>query len=223
MNESYRKVIMKKLAIFVAVMALAGFGLAQPASASGFGQTQDDEDDPSTEAPPELDITNCYVGSDGDGIDPGVGEITLMMTLGANPNTADNNAKWRFHLDYEGDFATDHTPGSGGCEEGVNGTTSDDTCKVTWKDGPSVFKVTGPCDCGVVGSVVTCTVPYADLGAGLSGEPPPGDPLLAWCDTQLKGIVDRAPDTTTEGGDTCSKPESLAETLEIDLDAPDPI
>jgi hypothetical protein len=201
---------MKNLAIFVAVAALAGFGFGQPASASppptsaSIGDADDDA------SPDSLDITDCAVSSDGS-------DITLTMELDDDPRDADNNAKWLFHLDYtdttdQDGNATDEfpdTPDNTGCL-----TTSDDTCKVTWKDGPGVFKVTGPCDCEVTEEdpwEVECMVAYGDLDPAVSGD----DPLLAWCNTQRKGLVDRAPFTL--GTDSCSKPQTIGETLEIQL------
>lgn len=191
------------------------FGLGQT-SAFAFSDN-DTVNDGSDTDPAGVDILTLTVTSDGDA--GSSGQITVAMVLQGPPIS---RAKYRVHYDYEGDTVEDHTPGDNGCEAGVNGTTSDDTSKVAIRNSSEKFTGPGKDNGGttVSGSTITFVVEYDELGLSA------GEDVIIWADTHLtgnptfRGIRDRAPNTSTAGGDTCAKPESLDETLEITLDAP---
>jgi len=164
-----------------------------------------------------IEIDGCDVGGGGDDVDS-VLAYSDGTTIFVHLNLCDDidpKVKYRVHFDYtdrtnqdldDTDEAPD-TPDNTGCK-----TTSDDTMmRRVHKGNP---KDTGP---GMITSerdMLWYEVDYNELtknGASLGTN----DQVLIWVDTQFKGSNDRAP--TTEGGDSCSKPQNLGEVLAITL------
>ena len=177
---------MRKLAILTAVTALAVIGLVSPGRAYHTNYVVDACGDASPEG---VDIDALSVASD-------EVNVTVMMLLCAAPIS---DAKYRIHLDYEGDIASD---GNKSC-----GTTSDHIA--IYAVGPNGPQYAGPGTFRISGRGIVYTVPYKDLGLLT------GDEVEFWTDTDRTGIADRAPNT--DGGEGCSEPQSLDEVVGIEL------
>ncbi len=194
---------MRKVVIITAAAILAMFGFANPSVAVT------DADGCADASPNSVDIEALTASSDGT-------NITVIMTLCAVPVSG---AKYRVHFDYDdGNGLADNvtrTAGSCAITNPVNnprGTTSDDTAMRSIR--PNRTKDTGPGTIGVVGDILTYTVPYTDLSVG--GVVQTGDTVLIWADTHKKGIKDRSPDTDDTDG--CSKPTGVDEVIATVLD-----
>ena len=187
---------MRKLVIITAAAILAMFGLVHPAAASGHIDSTDAED--CTDGDPDgVDISSLSALAVGGATNT----ITVTMLL-CDPTIA--RARYRVHFDHTAPFASDGPTVSPVCQ-----TTSDDTSKRTLHHKKGTTD-TGP---GTISGTTTLiyTVSYADLGLVGDGN----DDVEIWADTHKKGIQDRAPNTSTGGADSCSKPESDNEVLQI--------